>query len=247
MSITGCSLPSSGSNETNSNTNSGNSGSVVDTANDVAIHVLNLVSFFPEIGDSIDFGDYLYFDAGFGHTLSEYTFKSSDPTVIKVTSYNATVLKNGLATVTITGPGIKKALELTFYVGSVAGTYVPDSSRIKDKIALTIGEIDKDTRTADFSLSIKEGKFNSKSNLNPYEGGGTFTKLPVGILSLDFEGDKPADVRPLTDALSLFGIDGFQDQYGITQSIYGLMVYDIDQVMIRMLVKGEVIDFLPQK
>ena len=227
LSLTACSGLDLNSYLNNGNNNQNEQGSQRErtslTPNDVAIKVLNAISIFPEVGDSIDFSEYVTFDEDFNHAISEYTFTSSNPEVIKVEGYAASCLKQGYAAISLEGPGINQPTELSFYVGSIAGTYVPDSKQIADKISFTIGEINNaEERKANFNLTIQECAY-KKSNLKAYEGSGSFLKGSP-FLALDFEGDnKPSGFKPVTDYLAYFGLDA---DLNIQSNVYGILSAD---------------------
>lgn len=212
--------------------------------NDVALKILNAITVFPEVNDEINFDDYVDFDPGFDHTLSEYTFVSSNPSVISINGYHAKCEKEGFTVVSISGPGINQPTELSFYVGSISGKYVPDNKRIKDLVSFTIGDMEAETRVCDFSLEIKEGEFRRNQPLRNYQGQGTYVKNGSPFLMLDFEADAPKYFSPITDYLSLFGIDADLTEYGIQTNVYGLLSYDEDYgVCIRTIFYGEEVDF----
>ena len=100
--LSACSLPTN--NNTNQNQGENQPQQTEEEAvNDAAVKILNNTAFFPEVGDEIDLNEYVTFDAGFGHTLSEYTFTSIDPTVISIENYHATCLKSGFTSIQVDG------------------------------------------------------------------------------------------------------------------------------------------------
>ena len=241
--LSACSLttPNNENNQTNSNPNSGETQP--SSPNDAAIKILNNTTFFPEVGDEVDLSKYISFDPGFGHTLSEYTFTSKDNTVISIDGYHAVCLKRGFTAIGVTGPGINRKTEINFYVGSIAGTYKPDSSRLKNLISFTIGEADAE-RICAFHLSIKEGTYKNNS-LIPYEGNAEMFKNGTPFLTLHFEGDGPANFSSISSYLAVLGLDASNE---ITDSTYGLMSYDVglNVVSIKVIFMGEVIEFLSE-
>ena len=180
------------------------------------------------------------FDAGFGHTLSEYTFTSSDPTVISIENYHAACIKSGFATVEIAGPGINRRTFINFWVGSIAGTYKADNARLRNLITFTIGEVDEN-RMSDFTLSIREGTFRNNP-ISAYEGSGKMFKNGTPFLTLNFDGARPSNFAPVSQYLAKLGLDASQT---VADDVYGLMSYDVEfGVSIRTIFMGEVIEFI---
>ena len=190
--------------------------------NDTAINVLNSIAIFPEVGDSVDLTEYITFDETWQHTIDEYQFTSSDPEVIKIEGYSAACLKEGYSDIAIQGPGINQDTSLSFYVGSIAGKYVPENKGLADLVSFEIGEINNnEQRISNFTLTIKEGKF-KKTQLKPYTGSGSFLKGSP-FLALEFEEDAPKYFKPVTDYLELFGID---EDLNIDSNVYGILACD---------------------
>ena len=241
LTLTACELPTNNGNQNQNNTPTEPS-TPEEKANDAAITILNNTAFFPEVGDEVDLSTYVTFDAGFGHTLSEYTFTSSDPTVISIENYHATCLKSGFTSIQVEGPGINRKTVINFLVGSIAGTYKPDLSRIHDKIQFTVGEVDEN-RMSDFTLSIQEGNFRSSNqHFDAYEGSGKMFKNGTPFLTLRFDGQGPANFSPISQYLAKLGLSLDLD---IAADVYGLMSYDVEfGVSIRTIFFGEVVEFL---
>lgn len=249
-SLTACSSLDFGGNSQNGNNGGGNKASI--NPNDVAVKILNAITVFPEIGDELDFNDYVNFDAGFGHTLSEYTFQSSDPSVISINGYHAKCEKKGFTSISVSGPGINQLTELSFYVGSIAGTYVPDTRALSDKVELEIK--DAEGRGAyTFDLKIKEGGTYNKRDYSAAESTGTILKDITPLLNMNFEGGAPTSFAPVTDYLATFGLTtDLLSQFGATDEIkqiaanvYGYMLGDPDTgVTIKMLFNGALVDFV---
>ena len=213
-----------------------------EAANDAAITILNNTTFFPEVGDEVDLSEYVTFDAGFGHTLSEYTFTSKDNTVISIEGYHATCLKRGYTAIAVSGPGINRKTEINFFVGSIAGTYKPDSARLRNMITFTVGETNTE-RMAEFQLNINQGTYKNNS-VAAYSGSGSLFKNGTPFLTLTFEGAKPNSFAPISSYLSLFGINASNE---ITDSVYGLMSYDVEYgVSIKTVFMGDIIEFFAQ-
>ena len=130
----------------------------------------------------------------------EYQFTSSDPEVIKIEGYSAACLKEGYSDIAIQGPGINQDTSLSFYVGSIAGKYVPENKGLSNLVSFEIGEINNnEQRISNFTLTIKEGTF-KKTQLKPYTGSGSFLKGSP-FLALEFEEDDPKYYKPVTDYL----------------------------------------------
>ena len=171
--------------------------------NDVAIKVLNLVSLFPDVGDSVDLSEYVNFDTGFEYQLSDYTFTSSDNTIIKVENYKAECLKQGYCVLKMEGPGINTPIELSFYVGSIAGEYVPEMPYSK-YVSFTFEEpTEEGSREYNFKLDIKA---NEQRGLEEYHGTGKYVKDGTPFLVLDFDANAPKYFSPVSDYLDQFGL-----------------------------------------
>ena len=243
LSLTACSgLNFNNNNNNNQDYSNNNQQSEVDP-NDAALSFLNAATFFPEVGDAIDFNDYMFIDPGFGYTLSDYTFTSSDNSVIRVNGYSASCLKSGYAVISVTGPGINRTTEIFFWVGSFAGTYYPDNARLTNLVSITVGEADAN-RMSTIHFSVKEGTYR-KSTLNPYEGDASALKNGTPFLQVDFADRGPKDFAPINSIIATLGVD--LSSYGnlIPDNIYGLLSYDpVYGLSISTLFKGEVVEFL---
>ena len=208
--------------------------------NDLAVRVLNAVTVFPEVGDEIDLSEYVDFDAGYEHTLGEYTFTSSDASVIKIEGYHGSCIGEGYATVGVSGPGINRPTELSFYIGSIAGNYKPDKKALNNLVSLDIGEIDEN-RECEFHLSVKEGKFRNR-DLKPFEGEGKLIKNGSPFLQLDFAEGSSSDFSPIVDYLAILGID--TGEIEIETNAYGLLFYDLEYgVAIKTIFMDELVEF----
>ena len=229
-------------NNQNNNQNNGNNNPEQQSQdpNDVALTILNSATFFPEVGDAINFNDFVTFDAGFGHTISEYSFVSSDNSVISINGYSASCLKNGPATITVTGPGINRLTEISFWVGSFAGTYLPDSSKLAGLASITVGEVNEN-RVSNIHFSVKSGTFR-KSQLNPYEGDGAALKNGTPLLQVDFGGNAPRDFSPINNYLTTLGVSSSY-LTDIPANLYGYLTYDT-VLSITTIFKGEVVEFI---
>lgn len=248
-SLTACSSFDLGGNQNNGN--GGGSKSSI-SPNEIAVKILNAITVFPEVGDELDFNDYVNFDAGFDHTLSEYTFTSSNPSVISIDGYHAKCEKKGYTAISVSGPGINQLTELSFYVGSLAGTYVPDTGALSSKISLELKEAEG-RGAYTFDLKIKEeGRYN-KREFSPAESTGTAAKELVPFLFMDFEGGAPSSFAPVSSYLESFGVtpelfgmfDATEEYKQIAANVYGYMLGDPDYgVTIKMLFNGSLVDFV---
>lgn len=222
LSLTACSGLNFNNNQNNNNGETSTRQRSALNPNDIAINVLNSIAVFPEVGDSVDLTEYVTFDESWQHTIDEYTFTSSNPEVIKIEGYSAVCLKEGYTDIALAGPGINQDTSLSFYVGSIAGKYVPENKGLADLVSFEIGEINNnEQRISNFTLTIKEGTF-KKQKLQAYNGAGTFFKGSP-FLALDFEADAPKYFKPVTDYLELFGIDADLD---IDSNVYGILACD---------------------
>ena len=240
LAISSCSgLNFNNSNQSNAN---GNEQSSL-APNDIAINILNSATFFPEVGDSIDLNEYLTFDENFQHTISEYTFKSSNPAVLELNGLSAKCKSSGYAAVAITGPGINRPTEISFWVGSIAGTYLTDSVRLKNLITFTIGEVDAN-RNSSVHLEIKEGTYSKNVKINAFDGQGTMFKNGTPFLQIDFPNGGPSDFAPINSYLSALGVSG---DLPIPDNTYGLLSYDTAYgLSIKTIFKGDMVEFFRQ-
>ena len=208
--------------------------------NDVAIRILNAFTVFPEMGDEVDFSEYVDFDAGYEHTLGEYTFTSSNTSVIQIDGYHGSCVGNGYATVAVSGPGINQQTEMSFFVGSIAGTYKPDKKALENLITFTVGEVNE-MRECYFTLSVKQGTFRNRQ-VKAYEGEGTLIKSGSPFLQLDFAEGENSGFSPIVDYLALLGID--TGGVEIETNAYGLLFYDIEYgVAIKTIFMDELVEF----
>ena len=204
---------------------------------DVAIKLLNSVTVFPALNDDLDLDDYADFDPGCGYTLQDFTFTSSNPNVIRIENYHAKCIGEGYAEVSVTGPTIKKALYLSFFVGSIAGTYTPDMRELKNKVVLEIGEADPETFECEVNVRIADGTTYNREAIEAYSGKATFVKDRSPFLNLTFEDNGPAAFYPLTAYLSTFGLDA--EDFNLQTNVYGLMSYDEEWGLeLKMMLNG---------
>lgn len=228
----------------NNSNNEGNpsSNNTVQTSVSKEEQLVNVISnqtYFPEVGDQINLGDYIEIDEEVNAVASQYTFTSSNPSVVEIKGLSATCKSAGFATVTVTGPEIKQPLSLFFYTGSVAGTYVPDSSRLKDLMSIQISN-KNEQGVCPIHLTVKAGNYRNKA-LNPFDEDGVFYKNISPLLIVDFANGKPKDFSPVTELLSVLNVE-LPDE--IPDNVYGLLSYDEAYgVGIKVLIRGDVIEF----
>ena len=214
--------------------------------NDLAIKIADFVSVFPEIGDELDMSDYISFDTGTDYKLSDFTFTSKNPDVISINNYHATCLKKGYAAIEVTGRGINKPVEISFYVGSIAGSYTIDSSSFKDVVKLDIVE---GTNGYNFNLTVTpNGKKFNKRDVMPYEGGGSLIKNISPFLPMEFDGAAPSTFEPVGNFLiDLVGEQNMGEFKDLTSDVYGFMSADpSDGVIIKMRFNESFIDLIAE-
>ena len=212
----------------------------------LAFKVADFVSVFPEVGDELDMSDYVQYDAGTGYKLEDFTFESTKPDVISIANYKGQCLKEGYCGIKVGHPDLgDKKIEVGFWVGSIAGTYKPDNRRLSSLINFTIGEVNSE-RMSDFTLTINEGTFRNE-NVKAYNGSGQLFKNGTPFLTLNFEGTRPANFSPISSYLSVLGVELDGDYAAITDSVYGLMSYDVELgVSIRTIFMGEIVEFFAE-
>ena len=192
---------------------------------EIAVKLLNSVTFFPELNDDLDLSEYVELDPGFGYTLKDYTFSSSNDKVIRIENYHATCIGEGYAEVTIAGPKIPADASLSFYVGSIAGTYSARGERaIEGKFTIEIGEADPVSKESNVNVTILEGASYNKTSIPAYQGTATYVKDRSPFLNLTFADEGPSGLVPISAYLSTFGVNA--EDFDITTNIYGLMSYD---------------------
>lgn len=231
------------------NNNNANSAEVISKApvdpNDVAIKISNMFSIFPEIGDELDLSEYISFDTGTNYKLSDFTFEALNPQVISVNNYHAVCKKQGFAMIRVSGPGLNTPVELSFYVGSIAGTYKPDSSTLSSVINLNIVE---GAEGYSFSLRItptERVKTYNKRDINPYEGGGSLIKNISPFLPMQFNGAAPSTFEPVTKFITDLVPDAEEVVKDLTDDVYGLMTADPDYgLILKMRFNEKFIDLI---
>ena len=214
--------------------------------NDLAIKVADFVSVFPEIGDELNMSEYISFDTGTDYKLEQFTFESQNPDVISVNNYHAVCLKKGYASIKVSGPGLNRPVEISFYVGSIAGTYRMDSSSFKDAVKL---EIVEGTNGYNFTLDVVNNgkKFNKRDIVN-YSGGGSLTKNISPFLPMNFESAAPSSFEPVGSFLiDLVGEENLGEFKDLTDNVYGFMAADpTEGVIIKMRFNESFIDLIAQ-
>lgn len=196
-------------------------------ANDLAIKVADLVSVFPEIGDELDMSEYISFDTGTDYRLEQFTFESLNPDVISIENYHARCLKQGFAIIKVSGPGLNTPVEITFYVGSIAGNYVPfDSKALAGVISLNIAE---GTNGYNFDLNVvSNGKKYNNRDIISYSGSGTLIKNISPFLPFDFNGEAPSSFEPVTNYVTELVPEAAEFEE-LGEDLYGFMVADADE------------------
>ena len=232
--LIGCNL---NFNSNNQNSNDASSREPISSIapEDIAIKLLNAVTIFPDLNDEIDLDEYADINPGFDYTLSDFTFTSTNNSVIKIENYHAKCIGEGYCEVKVSGPTITKEPSLSFYVGSIAGKYVAQAP-LGSKFSLEIGEMNNaEERACEVNLTIKEGAKINKTDVAPFEGKATYIKDRTPFLNLAFDGDSPSSLSSIVAYLSTFGLDG--EEFDIETNIYGLMAYDEDYGLeIKMMV-----------
>lgn len=200
--------------------------------NDLAIKVADMVSVFPEIGDELDMSEYISFDTGTDYRLEQFTFTSKNPDVISVENYHARCLKKGYAAIEVSGPGLNTPVEVSFYVGSIAGNYVPDSKALDGVINLNIVE---GAEGYTFTLNVvANGKQFNKRDIVAYNGGGTLIKNLSPFVPMQFDGEAPSTFEPVTNYVTEL-VPDFKELEELTQDMYGFMNADPDEgVLFKM-------------
>ena len=214
--------------------------------NDIAIKVADFVSVFPEVGDELDMSDYISFDTGTNYRLEQFTFESTVPEVISVSNYHARCLKKGYASIKVSGPGLNRPVEISFYVGSIAGTYRMDSSSFRDAIKL---EIIEGTEGYSFTLDVvNNGKKFNKRDIVDYNGGGSLLKNISPFLPMDFDGAAPSSFEPIGSFLiDLIGEQNLNQFKDLTDDVYGFMAADpTEGVIIKVRFNESFVDLIAQ-
>ena len=232
--LTGCDLSSLSNNRNGQDSYSREPRSSVEVE-DVAIKLLNSVTIFPDLNDDVNLDDFVDIDPGVGYTLNDFTFTSSNQSVIKIENYHAKCIGEGYCEVKVAGPTITKEPCLSFFVGSIAGTYIAQAP-LGSKFSLEIGEMNNaEERACEVNVLIKDGAKINKTAIEPYSGKATYIKDRTPFLNLTFEGDKPAALSSITNYLENFGLD--TTEFDIDINVYGLMAYDEDYGLeIKMMV-----------
>ena len=203
--------------------------------NDLAIKIADIVSVFPEVGNEVDMSEYVTFDTGTNYKLGDFTFTSSNQEVIKmVNGYHASCVGQGYATITVSGPGLNTPVEISFYVGSIAGHYVPDSRALSGVISLDI--VGSFTDGYSFTLNVTDnGRQYNKRDIVSYNGGGTLIKNLSPFVPMQFDGAAPSSFEPIANyLLDLLGDDAAQFK-DVTDDVYGFMAADpVENLLFKM-------------
>ena len=244
--LSACNLSSasSGSN-TDGGQGSGNNNPPVNPTdvNDAAIKLLNSFTLFFDVGDVLEMEDYMTFDAGYRYTLNDYTFTSSNPSVVKISKYNASCVGQGFCTIRIEGPGINRVTELSVYVGSVAGRYIPDSRRLEDLMSIELGETNE-SKVGSIHLTVGSGSYHG-TNLQQLDLTGTYMKVGAPFLVVNFP-SKPSQFTNVGSLLKGLGLD--LSQYtSVLNDVYAMLDYDpYDGVILRTLFLDDTLDFIAE-
>lgn len=169
-----------------------------DNIADAALRVANLTTLFLDVNDEYDFNYYLSFSDGRELHISDYTFVSTDQSVLTIENYVAKAVGEGFCYVNVSGPGLKKTYKQTVYVGSVAGNYVLDGKVGSSNVSMNLG-------SEGFTLAVQEGTYH-KDDIAAYNGTGTWSREAVCFLALTFNGAAPTEVRSIENALAAFGL-----------------------------------------
>ena len=235
LALTACDLNSlmnnNGGNNNQQNANEATSRAPIEL-NDAAIKIADMVSIFPEVGDELDLSEYISFDTGTDYKLEQFTFTSKNPDVISINNYHAICAKQGYAAVEVTGPGINTPVVVSFYVGSIAGNYVPDSKALDGVINLNIVQ---GNEGYSFTLDVvNKGKDYNKKPIISSSSRGTLIKNLTPFVPMMFDGEAPSSFAPITNYISelIPEAEEFQD---LTQDMYGFMSADPDEgVLFKM-------------
>ena len=214
---------------------------------ELAFKVVDFVSIFPEIGDELNMSDYVKFDAGTGYSLDQFTFESTQPDVISINNYHAQCLKQGYAGIKVGHPDLgDRKIEISCYVGSIAGTYRMDSSSFRDAVKL---EIVEGTEGYNFTLDVvNNGKKFNKRDIVDYSGGGSLTKNLSPFLPMNFADAAPSSFEPVGSFLiDLVGQENLGEFKDLTDNVYGFMAADpTEGVIIKMRFNESFVDLIAQ-
>lgn len=212
---------------------------------ELAFKVADFVSIFPEIGDELDMSDYVTFDAGTGYSLDQFTFESTKSDVISINNYHAQCLKQGYAGIKVGHPDLgDRKIEISCYVGSIAGSYTIDSTSFKDVVKLDIAE---GTQGYNFNLTVTpNGKQFNKRDVVAYNGSGSIAKNISPFLSLSFDSAAPSSFETIDSFLiDLVGQENLGEFKDIADNVYGFMAADpSDGVIIKMRFNNQFIDLI---
>ena len=232
MALTACDLSSlMGNNNLNNGNNEGGFSRVSIDPNDAAIKIAEFVSVFPEVGDELNMDDYIDFDTGTDYRLEQFTFESSDQSVIAIEGYHARCLKEGFTKIKVSGPGLNTPVEVTFYVGSIAGNYVPSGSKALDGVInLNIARDNEGAYSFNLNIAPKsEGQKYNDLAIRSYQGAGTLTKNISPFLPFNFDGDAPSSLSPVTGYVTELVPEAADQFEELGQDVYGFMIADEDE------------------
>ena len=203
--------------------------------NDLAIKVANIVSVFPEVGDEVDMSEYITFNTGTNYKLGDFTFTSSNQQVIQIVDgYKASCIGQGYTAIAVSGPGLNTPVEISFYVGSIAGHYVPDSRALSGVISLDIVGSFTDGYTFTLNVTSNGRQYNKRDIVN-YDGSGTLIKNLSPFVPMQFNGEAPSSFEPIANyLLDLLSEDASQFK-DVTEDVYGFMSAEPEEgILIKM-------------
>lgn len=189
--------------------------------NDTAIKILNSFTMFFDVGDSLNLSDYVTFDPGYGHVLADYKFTSSDSSVVKIVRYNASCVGQGFCSIKIEGPGINRYTALSVYVGSVAGKYIPDSSKLSKLMSIELGETNEN-KVGSIHLTVDSGSYHGTA-LQELDLYGTYAKIGIPFLTVKFE-SRPRQFHSVGSLLNSYGIN-LKEYADVLDDIYFMLDY----------------------
>ena len=235
MALTACDLNSlmGGNNGGGNNAaNEGGTSRAPINLNDTAIKIADMFSIFPEVGDDLNLDDYVDFDTGSDYKLQDFTFESLNPDVISINNYHASCIKQGYAAIKISGPGLNTPVELSLYVGSIAGHYVPDSRALNGVVDLNVVQGENGYS---FALNVvSNGKnFNNRPIVSS-SSAGTLVKNITPFLPFVFDGAAPSSFSPITNFITDI-VPEAEDIKDLGEDVYGFMSADSDAgVILKM-------------
>ena len=216
--LTGCNLNDFINNLSNQMTEA-TSGEYVDEnpIADTAIKLANLSTIFLNVDDEFSVDYVISFEDGSELKVSDYTFSSTNTNVLVVENYVIKAVGNGFAYLNIEGPGLKRVVQQTFFVGPIAGKFTPDGSLGTSNVELDLAS------DGSFTLDIAEGRYH-KEDIAPYTGSGTYSLEAIMFLTLNFgEGQaKPTELLPIENVVTQLGYEAPANQ----SNVYALLTYE---------------------